>query len=327
MTHHPLQATAFALLLLAGCAAMPPTAGGTAAREASAAAEPMGFASTLRCGDRRATVGFVRRDGRDLMAMDIDGTRHVLRQVVAASGARYESTRDPTTSFWNKGERATVTVGGETWPECAMPGALIAPWRASGNEPGWQLQIAARLVFTAGDTRLDVPAPAPQVTADGRRYRASEGARSIDVTVANRRCADSMTGMPHPHSVEVRLDGKRFRGCGGSPADLLTGAEWVVEDIGGAGLVDRSRATLTFGDDGRVSGRASCNSFNARWTLTGERLSIDQAASTRKACPPALMDQERRFLAVLQNVMRFEIDASGALLLVDEQDRRIRARR
>ena len=54
-------------------------------------------------------------------------------------------------------------------------------------------------------------------------------------------CRDSMTGMPYPETVTVETREQTLRGCGGAPIELLTGREWVVEDISGEGRID-SRA-------------------------------------------------------------------------------------
>jgi len=164
-------------------------------------------------------------------------------------------------------------------------------------------------------------------TRDGlRRYEGNLQGRPISATVSSQRCIDNMSGMPYPLTAEVRFDGRVLKGCGGNPADLLIGAEWVVEEITG-GMLERSRATLTFDADGRLSGRASCNSFFASYTLTGEGLGIGQAGTTRMACAPELMQQEARFLDILKQVQRFEIAADGALLLASGDGRRIKARR
>jgi heat shock protein HslJ len=45
------------------------------------------------------------------------------------------------------------------------------------------------------------------------------------------------------------------------------------------------------------------------------------------ACPPALMQQEARFLEVLRNVRRFDVSANGALVLQTGDRRTITARR
>lgn len=101
----------------------------------------------------------------------------------------------------------------------------------------------------------------------------------------------------------------------------LTAHEWVLEDINNQGIIDNSRVTLNFGDEGRVAGRASCNRYFAVYSVDGETLNIQQAATTMMACPEALMNQERRFLDALQGVHSFEIDATGALVLTGENSR------
>jgi heat shock protein HslJ len=48
-------------------------------------------------------------------------------------------------------------------------------------------------------------------------------------------------------------------------------------------------------------------------------------ASTKKACAPALMNQEDRFLSLLGEVQRFDIGRHGELLLVTGDGPLIRA--
>jgi heat shock protein HslJ/membrane-bound inhibitor of C-type lysozyme len=295
--------------------------------------QALAFASTLDCGGRQAQFGIARRDGQDLPQLVVGSRRYDLRQVPAASGARYEAIGDPRTSLWNKGERTTVTVGGEVWPECetrkaaaAAAAPAAAPLRLRGNEPFWLLEIGATMTLRTPDSTLEGPAPQLQAGDGFRRYEGSLQGRPISATVRYQRCVDTMSGMPYPLSAEVRFDGRSLKGCGGDPVELLLGPEWVVEEITG-GWLERSRATLAFGADGRLSGRASCNSFFASYTLTGEGLGIGQTGTTRMACAPELMQQEARFLDILQKVQRFEIAADGALVLASGDGRRIKARR
>jgi heat shock protein HslJ/uncharacterized lipoprotein YbaY len=292
--------------------------------------QPLAFASVLKCGDRIATFGVGKRDGRDVPQLVVGDRRYDLREVVAASGARYEAIDDPRTTMWNKGTRATLVVGGEAWPECEMQRAggtpAAATVRARGNEPFWSVEIDQTLRFRTPDRTVEGPAPAARLQDGVRRYEGTLDGRSISVALREQRCSDTMTGMPHPLSAEVQFDGRTYRGCGGNPADLLLGREWVVEDITG-GMVDRSRATLNFAADGNLSGRASCNTFTTTYKLSGEGLAIGKTAATMMACAPSLMQQEGRFLDILQNARRFEITDTGALMLVTADDRRITARR
>ena len=202
--------------------------------------------------------------------------------------------------------------------------------RAHGNEPAWTLAIDAALRFEA--ERLHVDGPALPVHADGpvRRYAAALRDRAIpvavEVAVTPGVCRDSMSGMPHPLRVEVVVGERRFRGCGGEPTALLQGSEWTVSELAGV-RVEQSAPTLRFRDDGRVGGRASCNTYHANYTLTGETLTIGRAASTRMACPPPQMAQEQRFFELLHEVRRFDVADDGSLLLIDGSGRAIRSRR
>jgi heat shock protein HslJ/uncharacterized lipoprotein YbaY len=196
--------------------------------------------------------------------------------------------------------------------------ATQAPWTATGNEPGWRLTIDGEnltLRWHNGQDEAVLPRAEPNPAAGGRSYVSSDDAHELRVDVTERLCRDNMTGMPYPEEVTVNIDGSTLSGCGGSPASLLTGPEWVVEDIGGKGIVDRSRATLNFGEDGRVTGRASCNTYGASWKLSGEGLSMEKGQATLMACNPALDDQERQFLRLLEAVQRFDITDDGALVL------------
>ena len=101
----------------------------------------------------------------------------------------------------------------------------------------------------------------------------------------------------------------------------------MVEDIGGGGIIDRSRVTLNFGADGRLWGRASCNTYQGDYSLTGESLTLTLSATTMMACGPALMDQERKVLDLLARIRAFEVDSTGALILKADDGRTLLARR
>ena len=213
-------------------------------------------------------------------------------------------------------------------PASAAPGAQQT-FRARGNEPGWRLDVeGGRMTFVTQDgRRLQTPTPAAQRTDAFTRYATRSEGVDLTVTIFDRRCKDTMSGMPYPNAVEVVYGDRKLAGCGGDPAALLQGPEWIVEDIAGKGVVDGSRATLNFGADGRLAGRSSCNGYFAKYTLTGEGLAISQAGGTMMACAPALMSEEGLFLELLRNVRRFDLGADGALVLRTDDGRTITARR
>ncbi len=281
----------------------------------------MGFASAFRCGDRLIRVGFAG----DALVLDTGPDRLMMQSVPAASGARYEMAGDAETYFWDHGGEALVSIGGTRLADCRLSfPAPETPYRARGNEPFWSVTQAdgALILSWLGFTDLTLPivdstldeAGALVVTAFDR----VQAQRAI-LTRAPALCRDSMTGMPHPETVTLTISmpmgGDTLTGCGGAPADLLTGRTWAVEDIAGTGLIDSSRVTMGFGTDGRVAGSGGCNRWFAGYEMTGEGLTIGQAGSTMMACPEALMTQERRFFEVLAQVTGFDIDETGALVL------------
>ena len=276
---------------------------------------PMGFASTLRCGHRELAVGFFEANA----VLEVDGQRRVLAPVPSASGARFEAPEDPGTWVWSRGDAVGVSLAGEELPVCALvPPPPPRPYRAQGNEPGWALTVVEgriTLVLDYGARTLEAALPEARFEEGAFVHALAEPALSL--RMALRLCRDDMTGMPYPETVTVTVEGRELRGCGGDPRDLLTGAEWAVEDIEGRGIVDGSRVTLAFAADGGLSGTASCNRYATGFGITGEGASVAQIAATQMMCDEALMQQEAAFFAALARVGRFDLGETGALLLYD----------
>jgi copper homeostasis protein (lipoprotein) len=64
----------------------------------------------------------------------------------------------------------------------------------------------------------------------------------------------------------------------------------------------------------RVSGTGGCNRLTGGFRLAGEELSFTRLASTKMACPPNVMDFERRYGEALAQVQRWSIDKRNLLL-------------
>lgn len=92
-----------------------------------------------------------------------------------------------------------------------------------------------------------------------------------------------------------------------TPSALL-GTAWRLEDLAGAGIVDRTQATLAFPEEGRANGNGSCNRFNGVVTVDGDTISFGGIAATRMACAEAVMKQEDAYFAALNDAERFEFD-------------------
>ena len=86
----------------------------------------------------------------------------------------------------------------------------------------------------------------------------------------------------------------------------LTGTEWLLEDLGGAGVIDNIQATLAFPEAEKTAGNGSCNRFFGPAVITGSTIKLGPLGLTRMACTPAVMNQEAKYVDALQAAERFE---------------------
>jgi heat shock protein HslJ len=200
-------------------------------------------------------------------------------------------------------------------------------WRASGNEPSWSLsradgQMTLETDFGAKRTSFATP---PETRIDERTvaYSTSVEGTPLRLIIKSEICEDTMTGMPRPERVSVVLGDREFDGCGGEPASLLQGNDWVVTQLAGRAVLAEPIISVTFSKDGRLSGNASCNQFGADYRLTGEGLEISKGMSSMMACEDAVMQQERSFLEFLGAISRFSIPGDGALMLHSNDGRTV----
>ena len=92
----------------------------------------------------------------------------------------------------------------------------------------------------------------------------------------------------------------------------LTGHAWNVTQFNNGrqavvSLLADTTLTMSFAN-GKVSGKAGCNTFNAPYNTKGDSITIGPAVTTRMMCADAVMTQERQFLTALQSTTRWAIE-------------------
>jgi heat shock protein HslJ len=85
----------------------------------------------------------------------------------------------------------------------------------------------------------------------------------------------------------------------GASMQNLVGTEWLLEDLGGSGVIDNAQATLTFPKRGEISGMGSCNHFFGSVRIKGHRIHIGKMGATMMQCADAVSDQEGRYISAL----------------------------
>ncbi len=99
------------------------------------------------------------------------------------------------------------------WEQAKLDGA---DFRATGNEPGWNLVIlsASRIVLVSdyGESRIEVPLPEPEINSEARTALWDAG--ELVLKVSGRRCRDSMSGEEFESTVVVTTKTQTLYGCG-----------------------------------------------------------------------------------------------------------------
>jgi heat shock protein HslJ len=77
-------------------------------------------------------------------------------------------------------------------------------------------------------------------------------------------------------------------------------------------------ATLSFGNDGSVSGSGGCNSLGGTYETDGSQITFNEITSTLMACDDARMAQESAVTQVLAGTAEYAIDGNTLTLTSDD---------
>jgi heat shock protein HslJ len=178
--------------------------------------------------------------------------------------------------------------------ERTVTGKLTRVMATGGESTGWAIQLESEINFEGK--------PIHSIEVNSTEIKKFE-------TLENKRVRATGT-ISHRHGVERGdrpiLDVSSIREVKSAAAFSLTGSEWLLEDLAGAGVIDNVQATLAFPEAAKVSGKGSCNRFFGPAEIAGNAIKLGPLGATRMACPEAVMNQETKYLKALQAADRFE---------------------
>ena len=126
----------------------------------------------------------------------------------------------------------------------------------------------------------------------------------------------------------VGCAGSLVAGCASNGIPRIGTGDFVAADVNGVPIVGGRTLTLRLGPGGQASGNSGCNSFTTSYTLASrERIDFGPVASTRMACAAEIMEQEARFLAIVDAAASYSVYGSGAVSIIAPDGRAIRFRR
>lgn len=104
-------------------------------------------------------------------------------------------------------------------------------------------------------------------------------------------------------------------GCGADDVGL-SAQTWTLVDVGGQAGVPTAIATLTFSEDGTLSGNTGCNSFTTEYEADGSTLTVTQpVAATLQECEAPMMNQEAAIFEALVATTEFSVSGNELELI------------
>lgn len=121
------------------------------------------------------------------------------------------------------------------------------------------------------------------------------------------------------------LGGCAQKGAPAAPPPLPASQEiygtWVIEQARTAPMIDKSRARLVLGRDGRVAGHDTCNPMKGNYTLQGDRIKFGPVATGRITCVELFGEQSDRILSALELAATARVRPDGLLEIRDAEGR------
>ena len=102
--------------------------------------------------------------------------------------------------------------------------------------------------------------------------------------------------------------------------------EWVVDVIDNIKVMPDSNVTIRI-EGQSVAGIASCNNYRGSFIVTGTSVIVGELLRTMKTCDAARLSEENDFLALLRQVVRYEVQSRDILELKTSNRKTIVARR
>ena len=203
-----------------------------------------------------------------------------------------------------------ATLDGSAWTLQALPGSTTAV--APDNPPTLRFE-GGRALGTDGCNRYSAAAP-----IDGARLQLSpRGANTLRACVGPQQTVDGEfnAALANVQGYRIEAGNLVLLDAAGTPVARfaaqpagLAGTAWVVTAFHNGqsatvSVLGNSRPTVQFGNDGLVSGFATCNRFSGRFTeRAAGAVEIGTLSSTRRACESeAMTPQEGGFLRALES--------------------------
>jgi heat shock protein HslJ len=105
-----------------------------------------------------------------------------------------------------------------------------------------------------------------------------------------------------------------------SNVDGLGGTNWKLSSYGPSSAqqpaVPDVETNLSFGMDGKMTGKLGCNSIGGNYSTSGQQINFTSVIATKMACDEPQMTQENTALQVLNGTVSFVLAGQAADTLI-----------
>jgi heat shock protein HslJ len=127
-------------------------------------------------------------------------------------------------------------------------------------------------------------------------------------------CSDATSGEMNQGAAPVSMNGQSLQVEGGEPSAVqLAGTRWTITSVSNKNTPGGAEFFLQF-EDGKISGRAGCNTFGGTYSMNGNILTPSAINATRRACIGD-MQYEEAALQILGSPLTVEQADGGKLVL------------
>ncbi|MCE7521287.1 META domain-containing protein [Vreelandella titanicae] len=108
------------------------------------------------------------------------------------------------------------------------------------------------------------------------------------------------------------------------PDETLINTYWKLVSLDGAPVVVngnfREAHFVLHQDASRLAGATGCNTLMGSYHVESQRITFNQVATTKMACPPSQMKTEQAFLAALEQATAWHVEGAALELLDDNNE-------
>lgn len=195
-------------------------------------------------------------------------------------------------------------------------------FRAMGNEPEWSLKISSNQIeFTSllpDFKAFNAPhiEPIRAMDANVKNYRLTTEMGSLQITIQQQTCTNTMSGKELPYTVRVEVINSKtnksatFSGCGHYVIDARLHDIWVLEKMNGENVsLNKFAKQLPYieinSTDGTFMGYTGCNRMNGKLFFEKGLLRFTNITTTEMACDS--QNRESELLHSLQSSTTYQV--------------------